>query len=150
MKKLIGIGIIIVVSIVNLNCTSVNKHYDELIIGKWKADSLKNIFNGHESIIHISDNDNLYLGSINNPAFSVYTKFHEALFYKQNDSTTKLMSSYYLGNDSIITKSLSSAKILKLTDTNLILLQQFIESWGEGKINHSITTYYTKISNVEN
>ena len=100
-------------------------------------------------MLRLSDNDNLFLGSISNPSIANFTTHHEAFFYRKNGSNERF-STYTIVNDTLDCKSLGTYKINKITDRLLILEIEMKLIYFDNKKEHSkqIMTYYlTKLKN---
>ena len=134
-----------------LSCSSKKHSFENLIIGKWRIDSINNYMNGEENMIKVDSSENMYVGSTSNRSYFQFAQYNEAFLFKQKDSLNKRKSSFVVIGDSIIFKSLVHQKILKLTDTNLVTYQEVKINFFDNSIEHPrqfLTTYYTRIKGI--
>ncbi len=114
------------------------------IIGIWETDSILNYENGIENMIRISDRNNMYVGSRENPKSFNYTK-HNELFLIDKANNNNQNTTYKIVGDSIFhEKAYFNSKILKIDDKNLIFTNELVTIWFDSKTDHpkQIITYY--------
>lgn len=99
----------------NILTTCKQPSKDALIIGEWRVDSVKKYDNGEDMMIRISQEENLFLGSLSNPSMVKFTDKNESFFFNKND-TEKNFSSYKISNDTLNCKSNGTYRILTLND----------------------------------
>jgi hypothetical protein len=118
--------------------------YQKEIIGIWETDSILNYENGIENMIRISDKNNMYVGSRENPKSFNYTK-HNELFLIDEANNNNQNTTYKIVGDSIIhEKAYFNSIILKIDDKNLIFMNELVTIWFDDESDHpkQIMTYY--------
>lgn len=148
MKKIILLLLLII-----LICSCAKKNdYEKEIIGVWQTDSILNYENGVEEMIRISNENNMWIGSIENPKSFQYTK-HNEFFLIDKANNNNQFSNYKIVVDSILhDKSYFNSKIISLKDNKLVFTNELKTIWFDNSSSHpkQIMTYYlTKKINLK-
>ncbi|HAT65927.1 MAG TPA: hypothetical protein DCS66_15250 [Flavobacteriaceae bacterium] len=138
-----NIKFLLIIAIITTSC---NKQidYKEAIIGVWETDSILNYENGVEKMIRLSDKNNIWIGSLENPKTFKYTKYNE-FFLIDKANNNNQFSDYKIVRDSIYhEKSYFDSKILELTDKKLVFKNELVTIWMDNNSDHpkQIMTYY--------